>query len=271
MDYNEEVFNVHENDDMEEIFSVAEEDERALKPTPTREPAAPVTPAPMPFPQNSGANPQPENKLDEEQGWRSTKDPKDFMEFLQGELQRIGNPRAWRTRSEKERGLAQLKKLDHFTSEALRSDYDNVLDVPSVDAIRNRVEQHIEQTEVALEGIQNMKKQRKKMRRRGEDDPEMVKEGGVPHFNGMNVMISPFERAIVGALLNGRASGGRDIEELYTEAKAKYDINPREELAIFQILTDMGLPTFKDRLRIGENQDPTREEGLGEWQSNYYA
>jgi len=261
MAHNEEVFTVSENDNMEEeIFSVAEE-----MPAPRRE--VPVTPASVQFPPQNEQ--QQEQKLDEEEGWRSTKDPKDFMEFLQGEIRRI-KPQSWQTKSQKERGLAQLKKLDHFISEALRKDYDDILNVVSVDEVRKRVEHHIEQTEIALEGIEKMKKQRKKMRR-ADEDPELVKEGGVPHFNGMNVMISPFERAIVGALMNGRASGGRDLEELYAEAKKKYEIGPREELAIFQILADMGLPTFRDRLRIGDSEDPTREEGLGEWQSQYYA
>lgn len=264
MAHSEEVFIVSENDNVEEeIFSVAEE-----MPLPRREDVAPVTPAPVQFPPQNGQ--RSEQKLDEERGWRSTKDPKDFMEFLQGEIRRI-KPQSWQTKSQKERGLAQLKKLDHFMSEALRSDYDDLLNVGSVDDVRKQVEHHIEKTEIALEGIQDMQKNRRKMRRRGEDDPDMVKEGGTPHFNGMNVMISPFERAIVGAIMNGRASGGRDLEELYTDAKAKYDIKPREELAIFQILADMGMPTFRDRLRIGDNEDPTREDGFGEWQSQYYA
>lgn len=269
MAHNEEVFMVTENDETQEIFSVAEEE---AMPLPQKR-VEPVTPAPGDMSPQTPRQPQngEEQKLDEQQGWRSTKDPKEFMEFLQKELRRIGNPHAWRTKSEKERGLAQLKKLDHFTSEALRSDYDNVLDVPSIDAIRNRIEHHIDQCEVALEGIQNMKKNRKKLRRRGEDEPEMTKEAGVPHFNGMNVMITPLERAIVGILINGKVSGGKDMEELYAELKEKYDLSERDDLAIFQILNDMGYPTFRDRLRLHDSEDPTREEGLGEWQQQFYA
>jgi len=66
-------------------------------------------------------------------------------------------------------------------------------------------------------------------------------------------------------------SGGRNIEELYAAAKDKYKIDDREELAIFQILADMGYPTFKDRLRFGDDQDPRRTSDHGEWQSQYYA
>ena len=208
-----------------------------------------------------------------EDGWRNTKDVKQFTQFLLDEINRIGNPNAWRTKTEKERGLAQLKKLDHYVSQALREDYDSYLDLKSIDNVRNTIEKNIDDTEYAMDGMTHMKRERKKMRRRrGEDEGvDLVKEAQTPHFNGMQIHISAFERAIVGALMNGRASGGRDIEELYTEAKSRYNINDREELAIFQILTDMGLPTFKDRLRIGKSSDPTRTEGFGEWQSQYYA
>jgi hypothetical protein len=273
MAYIEEIFNVSEDaTDTQEIFSVAEDVVSLPK-----EERAPVTPAPIQFPPQNPVVPQQpgvankEQSLDEEEGWRSSKDPKLFMPFLQNEIRRIGNPHLWRTKSEKERGLAQLKKLDHFISEALRNDHESVLDVPSIDALRNQLERHIDECEIALEGIQNMKKQRRRMRR-GEEELDMVKEAGTPHFNGISVNITPFERAIVGALINGTVSGGRNMEELYEDVKKKYDLNPREELSIFQILADMGYPTFKDRLRIGEKDgDPSREEGFGEWNSTYHA
>lgn len=267
----EEVFSVSEVADAQEIFSVAEDVVSLPK-----EERTPVTPAPVQFPPQN-ANPQQstpvrqEQSLDEEEGWRSSKDPKLFMPFLQDEIRRIGNPHQWRTKSERERGLAQLKKLDHFISEALRNDHESVLDVPAIDALRNQLERHIDECEIALEGIQNMKKQRRRMRR-GEEELDMVKEAGTPHFNGISIYITPFERAIVGALINGTVSGGRNMEELYEDVKKKYDLSPRESLSIFQILVDFGYPTFKDRLRLGEKDgDPSREEGFGEWQSNYPA
>jgi uncharacterized protein YuzB (UPF0349 family) len=139
------------------------------------------------------------------------------------------------------------------------------------------VEQNIDQLEDMLDSFQSLKKNRKQMKRRqrhGEDEGEgIVREGSTPEFNGIQVHISAFERAIVSALINGKVSGGKNIEELYTVAKKKYDIDDRQELAIFQILADFGYPEFKDRLKIGEDvndpTDPNKTEG--EWQSNYYA
>jgi hypothetical protein len=126
-----------------------------------------------------------------------------------------------------------------------------------------------------LEGISELKRNKKKMkrRRRAEEDGEaMTKEAGVPHFQGFQMLITPFQRAIAGALINGKVSGGRNMEELWVSAKKKYDMNGREELEILQILADMGYPEFKDRLRAGETEDdPSRTEGHGEWQSQYHA
>jgi hypothetical protein len=73
-------------------------------------------------------------------------------------------------------------------------------------------------------------------------------------------------------MINGVVSGGRNMDELWKEAKEKYEMNSREELEILQIMADMGYPEFRDRLRVGEKDgDPSREKGFGEWASNYYA
>ena len=72
-------------------------------------------------------------------------------------------------------------------------------------------------------------------------------------------------------MINGKVSGGRNMEELYAEAKKKYSLNDREELEILAILADFGYPIFKDRLRLGDKEDPSRDEGFGEWQSQYHA
>ena len=107
-------------------------------------------------------------------------------------------------------------------------------------------------------------------RRRAEDEHEgeLTKEAGTASFQ---MVITPFQRAISGSLINGVVSGGRNMEELWADAKKKYNMNDREELEILQVIADMGYPEFKDRLRLGENNDPTREEGFGEWSSQYYA
>lgn len=215
------------------------------------------------------------DKKEESSDWRVSKHPKHFVIFLIGEINRVLKPNTARgSKSLLEKALGQYKQLDSYISQALRSDYDDHIDVSKVDEIRKIVDSYKDQVQDALDGIDMMTKQKRNIRRRkaDEENGELIKEATTPTFNGLQVQISAFERAIVGAMINGAVSGGRNIEELYKSAKEKYKFSEREELAILQILADFGYPTFKDRLMVGEkNGDPTRTENFGEWQSQYYA
>jgi hypothetical protein len=172
-----------------------------------------------------------------------------------------------------ERSLGQWKALDGHCSQALRGDYEGTLEVDSLDKTRRFIETTIDALEDALHAMTDMKKSRKNQRRRrGENELDsLTKEATAPHFNGFQMIITPFQRAIVGSMINGKVSGGRNMEELYAEAKKKYSLNDREELEILAILADFGYPIFKDRLRLGDNEDPSRDEGFGEWMSSYHA
>ena len=251
-----DLFTVSEDEKTEkEIIAVSENEEKVAMPM-------------MQYLEEEGP------KEEEDDGdWRTSKKPEHFIVFLVTDFNRIPNPsEVMGTKSEAERTLSQYKRLDADVSQALRLDYDGTIDIKKVDEMRRQIEANIDALEDALDGIEMMKKQRKKMRRRrATNDPELTKEAGTPHFNGMQMVITPFQRAIAGSLINGKVSGGRDMEQLYEEAKKKYAINEREELELLQILADMGYPIFKDRLAIGDSNDPTRDKDHGEWQSQYYA
>lgn len=216
-----------------------------------------------------------ESEKEESDDWRVSKKPRHFLVFLINEINRLPKPSSiLGNRSMMEKALGQYKKLDSYISQALHSDYDDEIDVEKVDKVRALLEEARDQVEDALEGLAQMIKQKKKTRRRRADEThedEIVREAGVPHFSGFQMLITPFQRAIAGALINGKISGGRDLEELWKNAKEKYKMNDREELEILQILADMGYPEFRDRLRLGDDNDPTRTENFGEWQSQYYA
>jgi hypothetical protein len=270
------LFTVSEDEKLtEEIISVAEGEEY------TQEAHSPVMlvpgggagPGPMAGPGPAGSCPMAESKKDEESNdWRVSKKPKHFIVFLTNEMNRLPQPSSiLGNRSMMEKALGQYKKLDSYISNAMHSDYDDEIDVEKVDKIRAVLEKARDEVEDALEGLSHMMKQKKKMRRRRADDThegELVREAGVPQFQ---LVVTPFQRAIAGALINGKVSGGRNLEELWKEAKEKYKMDDREELEILQVLADMGYPEFRDRLRLGEDNDPTRTEGFGEWQSQYYA
>ncbi len=264
----EGIFTVSEDEKLQdEVIVVAEED---LEVT-----AAEMT-VPMGYPMGHGMGPGPmaPQEKKEDDSWRSSKLPKHFDIFLVKEMNRLPKPNSiLGNRSKMEKALGQYRKLDSYISQALQSDYDDDINTEKVDNIRKVVEQVRDQLEDALDSLSHATKQRRKTRkRRGEDDHDgLKKEGTTPHFNGFQMVITPLQRAITGALINGTVSGGRDLEELWKDAKKKYKMDDREELEILQILADFGHPEFRDRLRLGDDNDPTRDEGHGEWQSNYFA
>ena len=65
-------------------------------------------------------------------------------------------------------------------------------------------------------------------------DDDLVKIAGTP--NNMVICISPFIRAVTGILINSVVSAGKPFEEVYDYLKQKYQITPREELEILQVL-----------------------------------
>jgi len=90
----------------------------------------------------------------------------------------------------------------------------------------------------------------------------LVKEATTPRIQ---LVMSPFERSIVGTLINATVSGGQNINEVYGKLKKKYGFDKREELGITQLLTDLGYPVYKDRVLMDD------QEGNGEWIKNYHA
>jgi len=262
---------------------------------PSRPWQPPMSPQPLPAPKDTERkNLQPEPKT-----WMETQEAKDFEPFLIMELKRIKPPGACaRSHNEAERTLGQYKRLNSRISKALQADDDGVLNIDKIDQLRERVEQHIEVLERMLAAHDEMKKRKRHMRRASDDslcpkcaaplwetedngailscclacgEDHIVKEAGTPHFLGAQVHVSAFENAITGMLINAVVSGGRDLEQLYAKLKDKYKLDSREELAILQIMEDKGYPVFKDRARIGEDQDPTDPKEPREWQAQYNA
>lgn len=81
---------------------------------------------------------------------------------------------------------------------------------------------------------------------------QITKEAGSPKIQ---LVMSAFERAITGAIINGMVSNGKNAGKVYFELKEKYKISDREELSIIQILKDMGYPLQIDRGTIGNKNN----------------
>lgn len=231
-----------------------------------------------------GNNEQPEQQAQEQQvqeepkSWLQSKKVEQFVQFLDEQIAKIPTVQhAQGNLSKMENAAARWKKLNNYCSEAMRSDFDGVLDVDDIDKKRQQIEFNMDALQDAIDSLHAMKQtrrqQRRQHRRRADEDFDdtMTKEATAPHFTGFQMVVTPFQRAIVGALINGKVSGGRNIEELWSEAKEKYKMDAREELEVLQLLADMGYPEFKDRLRLGDDENPSRKDGFGEWASNYYA
>lgn len=199
---------------------------------------------------------------DKETDWENDRDPNHFMVYITKQYP-SGIPKHDGTSTLGcERAILFLNKLNKEISEALRADSDDVLDIPKLEDIRvNLVKDTVT--------LQNHVKDLNKKRKRAEVDSEesIVKTASTPKIQ---LIMTPFERAISGIITNAVVSSGKPFEDVYEFLKKKYSLDEREELAIMQILKDMGHPIFKDRGTIGKGEK--KEEGYGvEFIKNYLA
>lgn len=197
-----------------------------------------------------------------------------------------------------ERAKAYLKNLLNEISKAIRTDLDGKIDEASIENVSKQLQNDIDRLD---DQIMKLKGKSKKAHLK----VNLIEKGmcdkcgcNVPMWNDIennrmvcvscdntldatgfekkastpviNVFVTPFERAIVGILINSAVSAGHNIEEVYEKLKNKYNFEPREELAITQLVADYGYPIFKDRGLLNENSDPSSGNGM-DWMSNYYA
>jgi len=91
------------------------------------------------------------------------------------------------------------------------------------------------------------------------------------HTARLTLIMTPFERAITGAIVNGFVSQGKNPEEVYAELKNKYKFSDRDELSIHQILYDMGYPILKDRGHLGDASEQLNKGKGIEFSTQYNA
>jgi len=223
-----------------------------------------------------------------------------FVDYVKDKMNKI--PRhSGETISGCERAKAFLNKLDGEISKAMRSDFDGVIDESEVDKLRKSLTDMMDRLEKQIKKL-------KASGKTAELNVRLVSEGScnkcesnVPMWHDtendtmvclhceanehadaenriekvattpvLNVYMTPFERAIVGILINSKVSAGRNIEETYLKLKNKYNFNPREELSIQQLVADYGYPVLKDRGLLNEPADPASGDGI-DFQTQYHA
>ncbi len=74
-------------------------------------------------------------------------------------------------------------------------------------------------------------------------EKSIIKQANTPR---VQLVMTTFERAITGIIVNAVVSQGRNAEEAYSELKKQYKFSERDELGIQQLLTDLGYPVARN-------------------------
>lgn len=225
--------------------------------------------------------------------WADDGDHGKFIEHIQARITKIP-PHSGNTIPGCERALSYLKSIESEISKAMRSDLDGKVDEQKIDDIRkdianmcsrldNRINQlrkkaSVVQAQVYFDGTcakcgstapvwHDAIEDKDVCVNCEEESGDLSKKASTPVIK---VFMTPFERAVVGIMINATVSGGKNIEEVYGKLKNKYNFTPREELAIQQLVADHGYPVYKDRGLLNEDSDPASGNGV-DWQTNYHA
>lgn len=206
-------------------------------------------------------DPEPEPEPEKETNWVDDRDPSHFMQYLTESMNRFnteGIPgHDGRSVVGLQRAIEWLKRLDREISEAIRKDIGNDIDAHQVEQVRQKIDEYIS---TLKEHLGKVKKKaspsdmESKLIAMGRN--EIEKEATVARIQ---VVMTPFERAISGILINAVVSGGKPFEDVYDFLKEKYKLTDREELAILQIAMDSGFPIFKDRGTLGKSPEAGKE------------
>lgn len=185
-----------------------------------------------------------------------------------------------------ERAVKWLTNFGKEISEAVRKDDSGILDDSILEEMRVSVmkdilllKEHIKKLDKAFKG---------KLKKKAGLDGDIMKyaeeiEIAYNHeINGeirkiaahpkIQLVVSPFERAVSGIIINSVISGGKPLEEVYDFLKEKYKLTDREELAVMQVIMDSGFPIFKDRGTFSSKKGKDSEKMHGiEFIKNYFS
>lgn len=204
-----------------------------------------------------------------ETNWADDKDTSKFIDYLRekwdGIPQHNGN-----SISGCERAVSYLNKLNREISEAVRKDENNALDpfIDEVEEYRVKILQGMVKLKNRIGELKKKVREEGSQKRAEDTSEEIVKEA---KSGKISVYMTPFERAISGMLINSVVSAGHPFEEVYDYLKKKFKLTEREELAILQIVMDMGYPIFKDRGTIADSGDGEQDGHGIDFIKNYFG
>lgn len=201
--------------------------------------------------------------------WFDDRDVSKFIDFLReafpgGIPQHDGN-----SISGCEKAMAYLNDLNRDISDAVRKDVDGVLDdyLDEIEDYRVKILKGMVKLKHRMGELKKKIREEASQEKKAVEDDESIKKNA---SREIQMIMTPFERAIAGILINSTVSAGNPFETVYDYLKEKFELTPREELAIIQLVMDMGYPIFKDRGAIGSDKDDEDGHGI-DFIKNYFA
>ena len=222
-----------------------------------------------------GSDEEEEESEEEERTWEEHRDVGDFMRFLNDSYPSKIPRHSGDSIVGCEKAMLFLGKLNQQISEAIRNDSDDALETEEVESVRVKI---MRDMVILKTRINDLKKKlnesaRNEFSKKSNQDADIKKEAATQK---VQMVVTPFERACAGIIINGTVSAGHDVETVYEYLKEKYAFTDREELGIMQLLMDSGMPIFKDRGTIGnkpgEKDSGGNPKGFGiDFIKNYFA
>lgn len=210
---------------------------------------------------------EPEPEPEPEKNWADDRDVSKFMEYIVASYP-DGIPRHdGYSMTGCERAYNYLNRLNKEISEAIRMDNDDNLEPEVLEDVRVKIMRDMIMLKDRLSQLR--KEVKDKNKKASEEPDDLVKEATTPKIQ---LVATPFERAIAGIIINSVISAGHPFEDVYEFLKDKYDLSERDELSILQLVMDSGHHIFKDRGMIGEDKgkDGDKPKGL-DFLKNYFA
>lgn len=219
--------------------------------------------------------------------WKDNKNVKSFMKYVESMYPGGIPAHDGKSTLGCERAIRFLDGINKEISSAIKKDMEDVLDVVRLEEVRVSImkdlivlKDHLTKLKSGLKDMKKSASIEKEAFEGMEEDIEMVYDRMIENeamekkaFSPkLRVVVTPFERAISGILINSVVAGGKPFEEVFEFLKKKYDLDERDELSIMQVVMDSGFPIFKDRGTFSQDPSKSKEENYGiEFIKNYFS
>ena len=219
--------------------------------------------------------------------WKDNKNVKSFMKYVESMYPGGIPAHDGKSTLGCERAIRFLDGINREISSAIKKDMEDVLDVVRLEEVRVSImkdlivlKDHLTKLKSSLKDMKKSASIEKEAFEGMEEDIEMVYDRMIENeamekkaFSPkLRVVVTPFERAISGILINSVVAGGKPFEEVFEFLKKKYDLDERDELSIMQVVMDSGFPIFKDRGTFSQDPSKSKEENYGiEFIKNYFS